>query len=144
MQRKKNVKELTESRAKVGKISNSLIDRGALTLRLKNIVFLSNLTKFGIVPPHLILYMFKVCLDNFTGSNVENIAWLLEGCGRYLLRSDGTHEPFAKMVRIGFVLVHSTTEPFAAGVDEEKTSHAAFRPKAEPPPGERLLSGEQR
>lgn len=81
LQRKKNVKELTES-------------------RMKNIAFLSNLTKFGVVPSHLILYMFKSCLDNFTGSNVENVAWLLEGCGRYLLRSDVTHEPFAKMLEL--------------------------------------------
>lgn len=77
---------------------------------LQNIVFLSNLTKFGVVPPHLILYMFKVCLDNFTGSNVENVAWLLEGCGRYLLRSDVTHEPFAKMVRARFTPVYLDTE----------------------------------
>ena len=81
-------------------MSSSSIDQLTITLGSQNIVFLSNLTKFGVVPPHLILYVFKVCLDNFTGSNVENVAWLLEGCGRYLLRSDATHEPFAKMVRM--------------------------------------------
>jgi len=100
LQRKKNVKELTESRMKVGGVSSSSIDQLTITMGSQNIVFLSNLTKFGVVPPHLILYVFKVCLDNFTGSNVENVAWLLEGCGRYLLRSDATHEPFAKMVRM--------------------------------------------
>ena len=88
--------------------------------------------------------MFKVCLDNFTGSNVENVAWLLEGCGRYLLRSDVTHEPFAKMVRMKYFQAFLATESLAVGVDEAKTSHAAFRPEAIPSSGECLLSGEQR
>ena len=56
--------------------------------------------------------MFKSCLDSFTGSNVENVAWLLEGCGRYLLRSDTTHEPFAKMVRMKYALVFLAIEFF--------------------------------
>ncbi|KAF8557593.1 ARM repeat-containing protein [Imleria badia] len=82
LQRKKNVvKELTET-------------------RMKNIVFLSNLTKFHIVPSHLILHMFKVCLDDFSGSNVENIALLLEGCGRFLLRSEDTRERFGTMLEL--------------------------------------------
>jgi regulator of nonsense transcripts 2 len=44
--------------------------------------------------------MFKVCLDDFSGTNVENVALLLEGCGRYLLRTDETRERFAKMVEL--------------------------------------------
>jgi regulator of nonsense transcripts 2 len=44
--------------------------------------------------------MFKVCLDDFSGTNVENIAMLLEGCGRFLLRSDDTRERFGTMVSI--------------------------------------------
>lgn len=67
---------------------------------LQNIVFLSNLTKFCIVPFHLILHIFKVCLDDFSGTNVENIALLLEGCGRFLLRSEDTRERFGTMVRV--------------------------------------------
>jgi regulator of nonsense transcripts 2 len=82
LQRKKNVvKELSE-------------------IRRKNITFLSNLTKFRVVPPHLILHIFKVCLDDFSGTNVENIALLLEGCGRFLLRSDDTRERFATMLEL--------------------------------------------
>ncbi|OBZ67192.1 Regulator of nonsense transcripts UPF2 [Grifola frondosa] len=82
LQRKKNVvKELSE-------------------VRLRNITFLSNLTKFRVIPPHVILHMFKVCLDDFSGTNIENIALLLEGCGRFLLRSDDTREPFGKMVEL--------------------------------------------
>ncbi|TFK44796.1 transcription factor [Crucibulum laeve] len=82
LQRKKNVvKELSE-------------------VRLKNITFLSNLTKFRVVPPHLVLHIFKVCLDDFSGVNVENIALLLEGCGRFLLRSEDTSERFGTMLEL--------------------------------------------
>jgi len=61
-------------------------------------MFLSNLTKFKVVPSHLILHIFKVCLDDFSGTNVDNIALLLEGCGRFLLRSEDTRERFGTMV----------------------------------------------
>lgn len=82
LQRKKNlVKELSE-------------------LRLKNITFLSNLTKFRVVPVHVILHIFKVCLDDFSGANVENVALLLEGCGRFLLRSEETKERFSTMLEL--------------------------------------------
>ncbi|KAF4621286.1 hypothetical protein D9613_000759 [Agrocybe pediades] len=66
----------------------------------ENIIFLSNLTKFRVVPPHVILHTFKVCLDDFSGTNVENIALLLEGCGRFLLRSEDTAERFSTMLEL--------------------------------------------
>ncbi|KAF9529410.1 armadillo-type protein [Crepidotus variabilis] len=82
LQRKKNVvKELAEA-------------------RLRNIAFLSNLTKFHVVPGHVILHMFKVCLDDFSGTNVDNLALLMEGCGRFLLRSDETSERFGTMLEL--------------------------------------------
>ncbi|KAI0700874.1 ARM repeat-containing protein [Cytidiella melzeri] len=82
LQRKKNVvKEMAE-------------------IRRKNITFLANLTKFRVIPPHVILHMFKVCLDDFSGTNIENLAMLLEGCGRYLLRSEDTHQPFSRMIEL--------------------------------------------
>ncbi|KAJ4483312.1 transcription factor [Lentinula aciculospora] len=82
LQRKRNVvKELAE-------------------VRMKNIIYLSNLTKFRVVPTHLILHIFKVCLDDFSGTNVENLALLLEGCGRFLLRSDDTRERFGTMLEL--------------------------------------------
>ncbi|KAJ7446157.1 ARM repeat-containing protein [Mycena galericulata] len=82
LQRKKNVvKELSE-------------------VRMKNIMYLSNLTKFRVVPSHLILHVFKVCLDDFSGTNVENIALLLEGCGRFLLRSEDTRQRFGTMLEL--------------------------------------------
>ncbi|TFK73988.1 ARM repeat-containing protein [Pluteus cervinus] len=82
LQRKKNVvKELSE-------------------VRLKNITFLANLTKFSVVPSHLILHIFKVCLDDFSGTNIENIALFLEGCGRFLLKSEDTRERFGTMLEL--------------------------------------------
>lgn len=71
----------------------------------KNITYLSNLTKFRVVPFHLILHIFKVCLDDFSGVNVENIALLLEGCGRFLLRTEETSQRFGTMVRSLFEIV---------------------------------------
>ncbi|KAG0693636.1 armadillo-type protein, partial [Suillus ampliporus] len=62
--------------------------------------YLSNLTKFRVVPSHLILHMFKVCLDDFSGPNIENISMPLEGCGRFLLRSDETRERFGTMLAL--------------------------------------------
>lgn len=82
LQRKKNVvRELAE-------------------VRLKNIFYFSALTKFQVVPTHLILHVFKVCLDDFSGVNVENLAMLLEGCGRFLLRSKETSERFSAMLEL--------------------------------------------
>ena len=96
LQRKKNVvKELAEVRLKVRHYFNAPRMKSHFS---KNIIFLSNLTKFHVVPPHVILHMFKVCLDDFSGTNVENIALLLEGCGRFLLRSEDTTERFSTMV----------------------------------------------
>ncbi|KZT65935.1 ARM repeat-containing protein [Daedalea quercina L-15889] len=69
-------------------------------VRLKNLTFISTLAKFRVIPPHVILHMFKVCLDDFHGTNVDNFAILLEGCGRFLLRSDETREPFSKMLEL--------------------------------------------
>lgn len=59
---------------------------------------MSELTKFGITPSHSILHILKVCLDDFTGSNIDNICTLLESCGRYLLKSEATREKMAAML----------------------------------------------
>lgn len=47
--------------------------------------------------PYTILHVLKVFIDNFK-FNVENIANLLETCGRFLLRSEGTSETAKSMV----------------------------------------------
>ena len=59
-------------------------------VRLGNIRYLAELTKFGVVPEHVIFHCLKVCLDDFSRMNIEIIANLLENCGRYLLRNPDT------------------------------------------------------
>lgn len=58
--------------------------------RLFNMRYLSELTKFGVVPEHVIFHCFKVSLDDFSRMNIEIIANFLENCGRYLLRNPET------------------------------------------------------
>lgn len=58
--------------------------------RLINMKYLAELTKFGVVPDHVIFHCFKVSLDDFSRMNIEIIANFLENCGRYLLRNAET------------------------------------------------------
>ena len=80
------------------------------------------------MPPHFVLHMFKVYLDDFTGANVENIAWLLEGCGRFLLRTSDTTEQMTTMVPTSLKsnLITLQTYHALAGDNEEETSNTAL------------------
>ncbi|KAG1175001.1 hypothetical protein G6F70_000728 [Rhizopus microsporus] len=66
--------------------------------RVKNIRFLSELTKFRVTPPHTIFYAFKVALDDFTSHNIDIVCNLLECCGRFLLRSPDTSARMSTML----------------------------------------------
>jgi regulator of nonsense transcripts 2 len=59
-------------------------------IRMLNIRYLSELTKFGVVPDHVIFHCFKVSLDDLSRMNIEIIGNFLENCGRYLLRNPST------------------------------------------------------
>ncbi|KZF23366.1 hypothetical protein L228DRAFT_209787 [Xylona heveae TC161] len=59
-------------------------------VRMNNVRYLAELTKFGVVPEHVIFHCFKVSLDDFSRMNLEIIGNLLENCGRYLLRNPET------------------------------------------------------
>ncbi|KAI9894051.1 MAG: hypothetical protein M1814_004821 [Vezdaea aestivalis] len=59
-------------------------------VRLSNIRYLAELTKFGVVAEHVIFHCFKVSLDDFSRMNIEILCNLLENCGRYLLRNPET------------------------------------------------------
>lgn len=59
-------------------------------VRTSNIRYLAELTKFGVVPEHVIFHCLKVSLDDFSKMNIEIICNLLENCGRYLLRNPET------------------------------------------------------
>ncbi|KAL9103986.1 MAG: hypothetical protein Q9163_001006 [Psora crenata] len=59
-------------------------------VRTGNIRYLAELTKFGVVPEHVIFHCLKVSLDDFSRMNIEIIGNLLENCGRYLFRNPDT------------------------------------------------------
>lgn len=59
-------------------------------VRMVNIRYIAELTKFGVVPEHVIFHCLKVSLDDFSRMNIEIISSLLENCGRYLLRNPDT------------------------------------------------------
>lgn len=59
-------------------------------VRTSNVRYLAELTKFGVVPEHVIFHCLKVSLDDFSRMNIEIICNLLENCGRYLLRNPET------------------------------------------------------
>ncbi|OCF78858.1 hypothetical protein I204_00802 [Kwoniella mangroviensis CBS 8886] len=69
------------------------------SLRLKNVRFYGELAKFKVAKPYTILHVLKVFLDEFK-FNIENISNLLENCGRFLLRFEGTKETAKKMVKL--------------------------------------------
>ncbi|CAL8575927.1 mRNA decay protein [Xanthoria parietina] len=58
--------------------------------RTGNVRYLAELTKFGVVPEHVIFHCLKVSLDDFSRMNIDIIGNLLENCGRYLLRNPNT------------------------------------------------------
>ena len=66
-------------------------------VRLKNVRFYGELAKFKVAKPYTILHVLKVFLDDFK-FNIENIANLLENCGRFLLRYEGTAKTAKDMV----------------------------------------------
>jgi regulator of nonsense transcripts 2 len=59
-------------------------------VRLNNIRYLAELTKFGIVPEHVVFHCLKVSLDDFSRMNIEIMCNLLEYCGRYLFLNPET------------------------------------------------------
>lgn len=62
--------------------------------------FLAELTKFRVTPVHVAFFVFKVLLDDFTGPNIDNFCTFLEGCGRFLLRSESTSERMRQVVDV--------------------------------------------
>ena len=52
--------------------------------KIKNIRFLGELSKFGILSTTQALDCLKVCLDNFLGANIDLVSNFLETCGPFL------------------------------------------------------------
>lgn len=59
-------------------------------VRSSNVRYLAEMTKFGVVPEHVVFHALKICLDELSRTNVEMMCNLLENCGRYLLRTPDT------------------------------------------------------
>lgn len=57
------------------------------------------MAKFKVAQPYTILHVLKVFLDDFK-TNIENISNLLETCGRFLLRYEGTAIMAKSMVEL--------------------------------------------
>lgn len=67
-------------------------------VRLSNIRYLAELTKFSIVPEHVVFHCLKVSLDDFSRMNIEILCNLIENCGRYLLRNPETSPRMASFL----------------------------------------------
>jgi regulator of nonsense transcripts 2 len=63
-----------------------------------NIRYIAELTKFRITPQHVVFHCLKVLLEDFSHANIELIAQMLEGCGRFLYASSDTATQMAAMV----------------------------------------------
>uniref|UniRef100_V5GUK9 MIF4G domain-containing protein n=2 Tax=Kalmanozyma brasiliensis (strain GHG001) TaxID=1365824 RepID=V5GUK9_KALBG len=68
--------------------------------RTKNARFIAELTKFKVTPTHAIFHCLKTCLEDFSGPNIDVLASLLEGCGRYLLRTEETSTHMRNMLEM--------------------------------------------
>ncbi|KAL7269822.1 mRNA decay protein [Rhizina undulata] len=59
-------------------------------VRARNVRYLAELTKFGVVPQHVIFHCLKVALEDFHRVNIDVICNILENCGKFLLRTPET------------------------------------------------------
>lgn len=102
LQRKRNT-DLAETRSKVSPPFDELDEEETNSPRFRftqNLRFYAELTKFRVTPIHVILHVFKVILDDFSGPNIDNFCTLLEGCGRFLLRNEATSERMRQVIDI--------------------------------------------
>jgi regulator of nonsense transcripts 2 len=95
LQRKKLVKELDSVRMKVSLVYDDMFQ----VADSQNVRFYGELAKFKVAQPFTILHVLKVFLDDFK-SNIDNISNLLETCGRFLLRYEGTAVTAKNMVEL--------------------------------------------
>ena len=72
--------------------------------RVKNMRYIGELLKFRVCPTHVIFYCFKRLIQPeasgsvFNSHHVEVACALLEGCGRYMLKSQETAKKFSGLV----------------------------------------------
>jgi regulator of nonsense transcripts 2 len=66
--------------------------------KIRNIRFLSELTKFNVCPSQVVLECLKKCLDEFHGHHIEIITHLLECCGKYLVKMEDSKLKFNNLL----------------------------------------------
>lgn len=81
-------------------------------------------------------------MDDFSGANIDNIAMLLEKCGRYLMRTGETKEKMVSLVRW---LFRPTPAHFAelisiGGADAQEAKRSASRSATNTGVGKCILS----
>ncbi|RPA71255.1 nonsense-mediated mRNA decay factor [Ascobolus immersus RN42] len=69
-------------------------------IRSRNARYIAELTKFGIVPEHIIFHCLKVALDDFSRLNIEVLCNMLENCGKFLLRNPTTSPRMTQFLEI--------------------------------------------
>ncbi|KAK9243823.1 armadillo-type protein [Lipomyces tetrasporus] len=75
-------------------------DRSISEARARNIRYIAELVKFKVVANHVTFNCIKILLDGFGRHEIETLSNLLESCGRFLLRTEETHETMAQMLQI--------------------------------------------
>lgn len=70
------------------------------SVRIKNIRYYGELAKFKVAQPHTTLHVLQTCLSDLSGPNIDNVANLLESCGRFLLRSEDTQEKTKALIEV--------------------------------------------
>lgn len=66
-------------------------DQTNIESKLKNIRYISELTKFKVAPSTVIFRCWHTCLLNFTPHSIQVCCSMLETCGRWLYRNRETH-----------------------------------------------------
>jgi len=75
-------------------------DRDLSEVRMRNVRYIGELTKFRVVPQHVIFHVIKLTLDDFSRIGIEFLCNLLENCGRYLYRNAETHKAMSGFVHL--------------------------------------------
>ena len=82
----------------------------ALESKIKNIRYVAELTKFRVMPPKVALDCFEKLLKDFKYHNIDIACSLLEACGRFLYRSEGTHVRTKRL--LGFMMAKKDSMNF--------------------------------
>ncbi|KAK9475489.1 putative nonsense-mediated mRNA decay factor [Dipodascopsis tothii] len=75
-------------------------NRESRELRTTTMQYISELTKFRVMPDHITFYCLRQLVEDFSHHNIECLCLLIEGCGRMLFRSESTRESMSHILDI--------------------------------------------